>query len=100
MGRPRSVSAAAICLRPGRTGRLCAGHQLEGYAPINVPRSTGTEDRLFDVAQAILAKENILADKESRRTKGAARYRLLGIAQQAFFDRGVLDTLERACPVE
>src|SRR6266851_5402167 len=67
---------------------------------ITAPRSPGTLDCLFDVTQAILTEENLVADKESRRAERAARHRLIGVAQQTFFDHGILYASEGTRPVE
>ena len=56
------------------------------------PLSPGIQDCLFDFAQAVLAEEHLRADKEGGRTNGAARHGPLGIAQQALFDGGILDS--------
>jgi hypothetical protein len=61
--------------------------------PTAAPLSPGIQVCLFDFAQAVLAEEHLRADKEGGgRTKGAARHRLPGIAQQALFDGGILDS--------
>ena len=60
----------------------------------------GTEDRLFDVAQPVLAEINLVNDEKGRGAESAARRELLGIPKQALFDRWILDSHERAGAVE
>src|SRR5277367_206429 len=56
--------------------------------------SAGGYDRFLDVAQAILAEENFVADVKGRRAKGAALDGTIGVVDQLVFHRLGLDQLE------
>src|SRR6516164_749951 len=43
-------------------------------------------DFFLDVAQAVLAEKDFVADKEGRRTEGAACHRLAGVLDQLLLD--------------
>src|SRR5436190_21715764 len=54
------------------------------------PLLAACQDRLFDIAQLVLAKKDLVADKEGRRSDSAARDRALGIRTHLFLHRGGL----------
>jgi hypothetical protein len=54
------------------------------------------DDLLLHVAQAILAEENLLANEEGGRAKGAARDGGLSVLEQRVLDRRLLDARQGA----
>src|SRR5215467_2313570 len=44
------------------------------------------DDLFLHVAQTVLAKEDLVADEEGRRTKGAASHRVAGVLDQLLLD--------------
>ena len=53
-------------------------------------------NRLLDVAQSILAEEDLVPDEEGRRPEGAARDRAFGVGQELVLDLAGLDQLEQS----
>src|SRR6266581_7634963 len=60
----------------------------------------GADDLFLDVAQPILAEEDLLADEEGRAAERAARDRGLRVLQQALLDLGLLHAREQTRGVE
>src|SRR5215471_10031552 len=64
-------------------------------------RDIQLRDNLFlDVAQAVLAKEDLLADEEGRRTERAAIDRVVGVLDQLFLDVVLLRARDETVDVE
>src|SRR5262245_8433155 len=57
-------------------------------------------DHLFDVAQPILSKEDLVADKEGRRAKSSVIHRSLSVVHQFVLDLSRLDQLEKPAGIE
>src|ERR1700756_3636335 len=60
----------------------------------------GRQDHFLDITQPVLAKKDLVADKERGRPEGTPRDRALGILKQPRLDIGVLDQLREAVCIE
>src|SRR6516164_2895933 len=60
-----------------------ANRPLRGLALIDIQLR---DDLFLDIAQAVLAKENLVADEEGRRAERGARHRVAGVLDQLFLD--------------
>src|SRR5690242_2677523 len=87
--------------------RSVSAHSRAGGIQLWVPASPGTarlnlrsRNLLLDIAQLVLAEENLVADKESGAAERAARDRRLGVLQETLLDLGLLRARDQPCAVE
>src|SRR3990167_3111791 len=71
-------------MQSGAMGPDCRLSRIASGRPASVTQ------RLGDKVEAVLAEVHFLSDKERRRTKSAAAYRLLGVALRPFFNAFII----------